>query len=67
MPITTENYEEIQETLETLADEDVGAVKPTAQHVLDQKGGEEFSEAEGTRGSNSSKTSAWTTPSAERR
>ncbi|MHA7209567.1 hypothetical protein [Arthrobacter sp. MDT1-65] len=47
-PITVDNYDEVQETLQALAADGVGAVKPTAQHILDEIGGEEFSEAEGT-------------------
>ncbi|MHA7191091.1 hypothetical protein ACX80N_12455 [Arthrobacter sp. MDT2-16] len=49
MPITAENYEEVQETLATLAEDGVGAVKPTAQHLIKQIDGEEFSKAEDER------------------
>lgn len=47
--MTTEDYEEIQEILETLAKDGVGAVKPTAQHLLDEFEGENHTQAENTK------------------
>lgn len=46
--ITAENYEEVQDTLKSLAEDGVGAVAPTAEYVLDEIDGVEHSEAEGT-------------------
>lgn len=42
--ITASNYEEVMNTIETLADEGVGAIKPTAKFILSDMDGEEHSE-----------------------
>ncbi|WP_104164411.1 hypothetical protein [Arthrobacter sp. SX1312] len=48
MPIDAENYEEVMDTLQSLANDGVGAVKPTVEHILAQIDGEEFSNGEDT-------------------
>ena len=44
VPITASNYEEVTEVLETLADEGVGEIKPTAAFIVAGLDGEEQSD-----------------------